>query len=27
VLRHAYLQWQKNKGLDPDASKFKVKAD
>jgi hypothetical protein len=27
VLRHALLQWQKNKGVHPKASKSKLKAD
>jgi hypothetical protein len=27
ALRHALLEWQKNKGVDPKASKSKLKAD
>jgi len=27
VLRHALLEWQKNKGVNPKASKSKLKAD
>jgi hypothetical protein len=27
ALRHALLEWQKNKGVHPNASKSKLKAD
>jgi hypothetical protein len=27
VLRHALLEWQKNKGVNPNASKSKLKPD